>query len=854
MRVDHQRLVWLATMLALTVPAVAPVAVQAQHAYGQQEGRGRSGVSGAVLDAVSGVPLDGATVLLQPEMAGAFPGGPATGSAFAAALRAAVSARDGSYTFAGLAPGVYRIYVTRLAYRPYSVAVELRGASHLTVAIALEAEPIPLDAVRSMALTRGPYERADAFSADVDFARLVAAEQRRRQFLTTDARELTHADVIEAITLGEPDVMRALQRLPGVTTRSDYTAELWTRGAPWSHTRVYFDGVPLFNPLHALGMVSGIGSNAIGAVWFHPGARSAGIGEGAAGVIDLQSRRAHGAGELNAQLDVSLVSAGLALDQRVLDGRAGWMLAGRHAYMDWLTGLARRASGRDESSFPYGFSEVAGSVDAWTGEKGVFEASWLWERDHLTSTRPDAVDALRAEWGNVAGRASFTTMLGGVYARHTVMASAHDADVLPEAWRTAWRQGDVPTNTTGYAAIDGSSKVRSSGVSGTIWPEPRSLAGPAWSLGYGLDLHQASYRGPQVLPVPRFARTLAAEPGTGVEHTVQVGWSSDLVVGTFWGERTQTIGDRLGLRAGLRAEVGPGASNTDAVRLSPRLSVRYTASPEVALSGGLSRVYQYTQAVAPGGVHIASLSSTDVWLVAGTGIPALKSDIATLGLETWLGPGRIATLNGFGRHATGIATPDPRPGRIYDRPTFVEGENSAYGVELAVRQITGFVTGSASYSLSESRMTAEDLEYPAAADRRHVVSTTAMVRATESIRAGAAFTAASGVPFTRTIATAEECAAEPGCDPQLLPWMGRPHAERAPTFASLDLLFDWSRRVRSMDIGVYAQLRNALGRENATVYTGDEASCTPVGCGEDLRSIYERGVPRLPVVGLRVRH
>jgi hypothetical protein len=309
------------------------------------EARARGGIAGTVLDAGTGVPLPGATVMLQPELLGAFPAGPASGSPFTAAARAVVSDGAGAYHFDGLPAGIYRIYVTRYGYRPWSVVVELRFAGTSPVGIALEADPIPLQPLRPAAHARGPYESADAFATDVGAARLVAAEQRRRQFLTTDSRELTHADVVESVTLGEPDVLRALQRLPGVTTRSDYTAELWTRGAPWSHTRVYFDGVPLFNPLHALGIVSGIGSSAIGAVWFHPGSRPASMGEGAAGVIDLQSRRASGDGELNAHADLSLVSAGLALDQRVLDGRAGWMLAGRQTWMDWLTRLARHAGG-----------------------------------------------------------------------------------------------------------------------------------------------------------------------------------------------------------------------------------------------------------------------------------------------------------------------------------------------------------------------------------------------------------------------------------------------------------------------------------------------------------------------------
>jgi hypothetical protein len=339
----------------------------------------------------------------------------------------------------------------------------------------------------------------------------------------------------------------------------------------------------------------------------------------------------------------------------------------------------------------------------------------------------------------------------------------------------------------------------------------------------------------------------------GFYSSLRVGWASEAGLAAVWGERSWQHPRGFGLRAGLRAEAGEATANTGGLRLAPRLSARYAASPELAVSGGYSRVYQYTQAVAPAGVYVASLATTDVWLLAGPGVPAVASDIVTAGLETWLAPGRVVTLNAFARRATGVAASDPTPGRIYDRPAFVRGENTARGVELSARQIAGPVTGSVSYTLSRSTMQAAGLEYDAAADRPHVLSMTGMVRVSPAVRAGAAFTAASGVPFTRTAATAEECGALPGCNPSQLPWMGTPNAERAPTYASLDLLFDWSRRFRGVEVGAYAQVRNVLGRENATVYVGDEAGCTPLGCGEDLRSTYERGMPRLPVLGLRVR-
>jgi hypothetical protein len=811
------------------------------------------GIAGAIVDATTGAPVRGATVVLQPESAGAFPG-PATGSAFTSATRAVASDADGGYRFDGLPSGVYRVYVTSLGYRPFSLIVELRGDVPTALSIGLDADPIALMPVRGRAQPRGPYHAADAFGPDVDIARRMAADLRRRSFLTTDVRELTHADVVESVTLGEPDVFRALQRLPGVTTRSDYTAELWTRGAAWSHTRVYYDGVPVFNPLHALGMVSGIGSSAVGAVWFHPGVRSASMAEGAAGVVDLQSRRALGNGEVNAQADVSLMTAGFALDQRVLDGQAGWMVSGRRTYMDWLADLARRAASQEDVAFPYGFAEVAGRVDAWLGRGTLLEASWLWENDRFTGTpRQDSVGLtgtpIQATWGNSVARATLTAPVGGWSLRNTVAVSLHHGLVVLDPGQP------IPTNQLTRRLSE--SRVGYLGLTGTLTPELASLAGPAWAAGYALEHHGVGYYGPHALPVPRsYWSTLrsGSRPDSGDLRTTfgRTAWNTTLPLAALWAETSQAMGEQVSVRAGLRLEASEPLLNAGALRVAPRLVARYSPLPEVAISAGLGRTYQYTQALAPGGIHLASLISSDVWLLAGPRVPAIRSDMATLGFETWLAPARLFTFNLFGRQAAGVATPDPRPGPLKDRIDFVIAENAAYGLEAGVRQLAGPVTGSVSYSLSRSRMTALGLEYPAASDRTHVFDATALVRARPSLRLGAAFTAATGVPFTRTLSDAAECEREPGCRPADLPWAGTPHALRAPRYASLDLLADWGTRVAGTEIGFYAQLRNALGRENGTVYTGD--ACLSIGCGSgDIENRFEQGVPRLPVLGVRVR-
>jgi hypothetical protein len=839
----------IASVVFMVLGGLAHAGSASAQAPEARTGAGGGGVvTGTVRDAVTGDAVPGATVVLEPDVAGAFPG-PATGSGFSGATRATTAGADGRYRFEDLPSGAYRLYFSRLGYRPYSLVVELRGVGGTAVSVGLEAEPVALHPVRARAQPRGPYEAGYAFADDVAEARLMAIEMRRRLHLTTDVRELTHADVVESVTLGEPDVLRALQRLPGVTTRSDYTAELWTRGAPWSHTRVYYDGVPLFNPLHALGMISGIGSTAVGAAWFHPGVRPAGIGEGAAGVVDLQTRRAGGHGEMNAQADVSLMTAGLALDQRVLDGRAGWMLAARRTYLDWLADLARRAASREEESFPYGFSEVAGRVDASLGGATVLEASGLWEADELSSDGSDELDPLVARWGNWVGRLTLGTRVRGLDLRHTVASSQHHGLVTVDRGET------IPSSYLMRRASE--SRVEYAALSGTVSPEPASLAGPAWTVGYGLERHAVGYYGPYVPNVPRSTSVMRPEAGGVLASPGGTLWWNDrLPVGVAWGERVWSRDDRVAVRTGLRLEGGDRVANGGSVRVAPRLSARYVPIPEVALSAGVGRAYQYTQALAPGGVHLASLVSTDVWLLAGPSVPALRSDLATLGLETWLAPARVASLNTFARKATGVATPDPRPGPVFDstRAVFVVGQNVAYGVEASVRQLAGPVTGTLSYAHTRSQMTAAGLRYTSPAERSHVFDLTAMARVSRPLRLGAAFTAASGVPFTRTIADEDECALEPGCDPDRLPWAGEPHGLRAPTFASLDLLADWNTDLGGTELGIYVQLRNVLGRRNGTVYVGEDPGCLGVACGSGaLQNLYERGVPRLPVLGVRVR-
>ncbi|HYR07933.1 MAG TPA: TonB-dependent receptor [Longimicrobium sp.] len=801
---------WIAVLaLLLAAPAAAQPA----------EGT----VSGSILDAQRGQPIPGARVVLIPDAGGAIPGDAA---AFIPGARVAVSGEDGGYRFTGLPAGRYRLHVSRVGYRGSTLGVELRGSADSRVSVSLTVQPIALAPIRAEGEAPQPFGRAGraADADDAGEARLAAERLRLREHVSTDVHSLSQADVLEAVTLGEADVFRALQRIPGVSTRDDYTAELWTRGAPWDQTRVFFDGVPLFNPLHGVGAFSGVSPNAVGAAWLHPGVLPTSLGGASAGVLDLRTRRATGEGRINGVADLSVVSTGLALDQRVMDGRGGWMVAGRRTYLDALAAGVSLATGGEEAGIPYAFSDVAARVDLRLGESAALEASGLLEDDHIRDDVADFVERVDARWGNTAGRVTLAAPLAGWRTRHTVSLSRYGARVRP-----------LPEE--GFTPLPASrNRVSHLALGGEV--EPRG----GWSGGWELARLAAGYEGPSPVPNPLAEDRPLFSP------------SRALATGAAWAERRWSPLPRTTLLAGMRIEGGSAVHGGGAVRLAPRLSGRVEVADGITLSAGVGRSWQYTQALLSGGLEIGSFQASYLWLLAGERVPAVRSDVATAGVEAWFGDGWIADLDVYARRSAGVAVPRPEPGLTAGEPLFAVATNDARGMEVSVRRLVGRWTVSGGYTLARSELRADGYRWPAPEDRRHTVDLTTMVRALPSLRVGAALTAATGASFTRRFSS-ETVINEDGVLVENIR-TGPPGEGRTPEYLGLDLLLDWTRRFRRWDLGVYLQLRNALGRPNAARYSGS-VSCAEIsqGCSppERVTDHFERGIPRFPLIGFRAR-
>jgi TonB dependent receptor len=260
---------------------------------------------------------------------------------------------------------------------------------------------------------------------------------------------------------------------------------------------------------------------------------------------------------------------------------------------------------------------------------------------------------------------------------------------------------------------------------------------------------------------------------------------------------------------------------------------------------------QYTQALPRIGLSdVERFYPNSLWLTAGAALPPLTTDLYTAGVERWLGHDWLAAANGYARRTSGVATQDPTPGATIDRPLFVAARGAAHGVDLSLRRLAGRTTGSLGYSYGVSTLDAAGFHYFAPQDRTHSVDLTLSHRFSPRWRLAAAFSAATGAPFTHTQFTALPARGDSSrVDVTYL--YGAPGEGRRPPAYLLGTEAEWTHHFSHWQLGAYAQVQSALANQSTGSYRGDGCGLNPSGARECYSTPRESTFWALPTLGLR---
>ena len=143
--------------------------------------------------------------------------------------------------------------------------------------------------------------------------------------------------------LGETDVLKALQVLPGVQTGFAGTSQLSVRGGNLDQNLFLLDGILLYNVHHVLGFESAFMPDAVKHVDFFRGSFPARYGGRLSSVADVRTKD----GDMqhyHGLFSIGLLSSHIALEGPIFKNRTSFMITGRRSYLDWIAFAAIKNS------------------------------------------------------------------------------------------------------------------------------------------------------------------------------------------------------------------------------------------------------------------------------------------------------------------------------------------------------------------------------------------------------------------------------------------------------------------------------------------------------------------------------
>ena len=508
--------------------------------------------------------------------------------------------------------------------------------------------------------------------------------------------------------LGEADLLRSLQLLPGIQAVSDISSGLYVRGGGPDQTAILLDDIPLYNPSHLFGLFSTFNPDAIKEVNLYKGAYPATYGRTLGAVLDVSNREGNRK-RTSGRGGVSLISGRLLTEGPV--GQGSWMLAGRRTYLEPVLS-AIRSRGVD-IPLNYYFYDFNGKVNQrWSDD--TFTVSTYWGQDDLRLDLEDDEESLvDLRWGNRALTARWTRVFSPALFGHFMAAGSSYESII------ALRFLDAPVRIA--------NSIRDLSLKGDL--DYFANRHHTLSLGFLATLFEF-----------HFARSF--------NERSQLDLRQEPVLLEGYVQDEWRLGPTTRVQLGGR---GTYFSAGHRWHFAPRLALSHALSDKVRVkaAGGVYR--QHLQLITT-----EAFSGGDFWVPLDNTVEPGRSYQAVTGVEWTPSPRYQFSVEAYYTDLANLVTvdtevPDDNEATHSEAVFKSGGTGWASGLEVFLQRRTGALTGWIGYALGWTRRTFPELNdgrpFPPKHDRRHDLSFVASYKV-GAWRLGASLAYASGQAFT----------------------------------------------------------------------------------------------------------
>jgi hypothetical protein len=611
-----------------------------------------------------------------------------------------------------------------------------------------------------------------------------------------DIKEIQNIPVI----LGEKDILKTIQLLPGVTPAGEGNAGFYVRGGGVDQNLILLDEAPVYNPSHLLGFFSTFNSDAIKDITLYKGGFPAEYGGRLSSVVDIKMNDGNNK-EYHVSGGIGLIASRLSVEGPIVKNKGSFMIAARRTYADlFLKLLSRNGPDSIASKSTLYFYDLNMKANYQLTEKDRVYFSCYLGRDNF-----NLGGTVGLNWGNVTATARWNHIINDklfsntslIYSKYSynfnVAIGNNTMHVLSEI-----QDWNLKEDLNYYLNSNNTIKFGFNAIYHTFVPS---------KVDSTVIFHVKSVDN-------RYA----------LENALYI--SND-----------QTISPHLkatyGLRYSLFSSIGPGTVYTynqvaDVVDsaiypkgkiyntyggLEPRLLMNYIINDSSSVKISYARTRQY--------IHLLSntTSSTpfDLWVPSNINIKPEIADQYTLGYFRNFSNNMYETsLEVY--YKTLQNQIDYRNGANLILNNKVEsqlvfGKGWGYGVEFLIRKKYGKLTGWISYTLSKAKRQFPDINggniFLAKQDRPNNIAVVGMYELNPKLTFSATWIFISGNPVTFP-------SGRYAIDGNIVPYYTERNGYRMPDYHRLDIGLTWQRKkTASFESNWNFSIYNVYARANA---------------------------------------
>jgi hypothetical protein len=135
------------------------------------------------------------------------------------------------------------------------------------------------------------------------------------------------------VLLGEKDIIKTIELLPGIQTTGDANTGFYVRGGGSDQNLILLDGAPVYNASHLFGFFSTFNSDAIKDITLYKGGMPAEYGSRLSSVLDIKMDEGNNK-KYTAEGGIGLISSRIKVEGPIVKNKSSFMLSARRTYAD----------------------------------------------------------------------------------------------------------------------------------------------------------------------------------------------------------------------------------------------------------------------------------------------------------------------------------------------------------------------------------------------------------------------------------------------------------------------------------------------------------------------------------------